>query len=412
VLIVGGVAVLLILTITGSFLFFRDRSENPASSESNPVAVAPPTTPEVATNGTGSESGGMASATAPGPAADSSPLANTQQPATAVATANAVQGSPAAGSPPPSQTAVSPPVRVENQNPAAYTKKGGRRTDDPEPRKMHATARGTGTVQVVIEGPPELDLVRDYVVSRLKEIVDAKQFRTQYSGGKLTVTLDGIADTAALAECIDFGDVRSTTPEMIQVVASLAKLPVPPPPLPQDDNNFGLPAGLFPINPAANAAPLDAAAIANLIANLTHWDPQKRGIAVALLGRALPGLSPDQAQLVTAALEIRKDDVDTSVKVSADLLLKNSVVMSSPKTDVARVLITGVTETKAQLALTGQLRSLSGSKNVSAKSENGLLTVELENIKDVEALAKTIRFGMVTKVDAGAREIHVTVSGN
>jgi len=245
-----------------------------------------------------------------------------------------------------------------------------------------------------------------------RSLRESRVFREQYSGGKLTVTLDGIADTAALAECIDFGDVRSTTPEMIQVVASLAKLPVPPPPLPQDDNNFGLPAGLFPINPAANAAPLDAAAIANLIANLTHWDPQKRGIAVALLGRALPGLSPEQAQLVTAALEIRKDDVDTSVKVSADLLLKNSVVMSSPKTDVARVLITGVTETKAQLALTGQLRSLSGSKNVSAKSENGLLTVELENIKDVEALAKTIRFGMVTKVDAGAREIHVTVSGN
>jgi hypothetical protein len=119
-------------------------------------------------------------------------------------------------------------LRPDNTNPAAYTKEGGRRSDDPEPSLLPEAARGSAVTILQVNA-----LWGEgwgwYVQRRVREVVAPKQLRAQMQQDSVKLTFPGLDDLDALAKTIDFGTVTNIdkVARVIEVKADPTRFPKP-----------------------------------------------------------------------------------------------------------------------------------------------------------------------------------------
>lgn len=293
--------------------------------------------------------------------------------------------------------------RPGNTNPNAFTKDGGRRTDDPAPQKLPASAFGEGQVVITVTHLNDQSLV-EYLFARFGEM-GATSRRSEGSGeNERKFTLRGVGDANAVAAVIDFGDVVNTDAQrgLITVKADSTRLPHPE----------------LPIDTFHDGKSYDYTA-QQLVDHLASWSFQRRKNACEYLGK-MTNLSGSQKEHVLDALQIRSQDVNHSVQLSAKRALADlggeqtsqpGMVQSPAAHTGVTVQLVGDLNLQQLGAVGNQLKSLTGatSHHVNYSINNGQksMSIQLSGLDDAEAVAKKLTMFDVDSVSTANRRVNI-----
>jgi len=220
----------------------------------------------------------------------------------------------------------------------------------------------------------------DYVGKRLVEMTGVRGYGSGGApdGGHLC-SMNGVNDLDAVAALIDFGEVTKVDRKIgtIMVQADSRRLPNPIPQIPSQfvEMRIGKSDGQEP--------DLDV-----VLANLTSWNPKDRSNAISALDW-FNSFDDAEASRVVEALEIRTNDVDRSVSITAKMRLqrlfpnhKRSIdADNEPASVVLTPIVTSLVETEVNGIKLVPMKFLGGRVEMLAPADFTPMSDEMARLK-------------------------------